>query len=141
MEVRFPVRADGGLRAAVCSCMVLDRDEGYNRYLFSLRIAGTFYGKTKRRSQIVFSLSLFIFFLCLKCFHFSVAVTSELARHQKEMLFGVTSVHTLASLCEVRDYHLSSCCFPRCCLFGLLAGSQPKVRSCFSRDSSLLAAG
>lgn len=25
LEVRFPVRADYGLRAAVCSCMVLDR--------------------------------------------------------------------------------------------------------------------
>lgn len=120
----------------MCSCMVLDRDEGYNWYLFSLRIAGTFYGKKKRRSQIVFS-----FFLCLKCFHFSVAVTSELARHQKEMLFGVTSVPTFTFLYEVRDYHLSSCCFPRCCLFGLLAGAQPKVGSSFSRDSSLLAAG
>lgn len=83
----------------------------------------------------------FLFFLCLKCFHFSVAVTSELARHQKEMLFGVTSVPTFTFLYEVRDYHLSSCCFPQCCLFGLLAGAQPKVGSSFSRDSSLLAAG
>lgn len=40
LEVRFVVRADYSLRAVVCSCTALDGEEGYNWYLFSLRIVG-----------------------------------------------------------------------------------------------------
>lgn len=77
LEVRFPVRADYGLRAAVCSCMVLDRDEGYNWYLFSLRIAGTFYGKKKRRSQIVFSFFVSKMFPLRSCCDFRAREASK----------------------------------------------------------------
>lgn len=41
-----------GLGAVVCSCMALDREEGQNWYLFSLRLSGTGYGEKDRQGQI-----------------------------------------------------------------------------------------
>ncbi len=64
LEVRFPVRAEYGLRAVVCCCNSLDREEGHNWYLFSQRdiLLDPVSGRRKEAARY-----------SLKSYHFSFA--------------------------------------------------------------------
>lgn len=64
LEVRFPVGAEYGLRAVACCCASLDREEGHNWYLFSLRDTLLEPVTRRRKEEARYS---------LKCYHFSFA--------------------------------------------------------------------